>query len=147
MLIDDMINCSCIYSTSSLPSQIKSQSLPNHSTNGSSYLMNILNVSPEEFASQLTLLDLPVLLAITPDELSSCGWNKKNKLTIAPNVVAFSRRFNHVSKIFFYHSHFIHYNKSFCENHVAQEWLNLIHFPCYIITNNLYEIIYYTKIA
>lgn len=95
------IDFRCIYSTSSLPSHIKSQSLPINSSHGS-YLLNILNVTPEEFASQLTLLDLPVFMAITPDELSSCGWSKKNKLTTAPNVVAFTRRFNHVSNIFIY---------------------------------------------
>ena len=46
---------------------------------------------------QLTLLDLPVFCAIQPEELSSCKWNKKNKREIAPNIVAFISRFNHVS--------------------------------------------------
>jgi Ras-specific guanine nucleotide-releasing factor RalGPS len=54
-------------------------------------------VSPEELANQLTLLDYPIFAAIHPDELSNCEWTKKDKFVQAPNVVAFTKRFNHTS--------------------------------------------------
>ncbi|XP_069793824.1 ras-specific guanine nucleotide-releasing factor RalGPS2 isoform X4 [Narcine bancroftii] len=60
-------------------------------------VFDVLKVTPEEFASQITLMDAPVFKAVQPEELSSCGWNKKEKHSSSPNVVAFTRRFNHVS--------------------------------------------------
>lgn len=75
----------------------KSASLPGHSGRQSPSSLDPLLVPPEDLASQLTLLDLPVFCAIQPDELSSCKWNKKNKREVAPNIVAFISRFNHVS--------------------------------------------------
>lgn len=60
-------------------------------------LFEVQKVPAEEFAQQLTLLDLAVFKSIHPDELSGCGWTKKLKYELAPNVVAFTKRFNHVS--------------------------------------------------
>lgn len=84
-----------------VPASSKSHSLPNHCSssynkNYSCAVFDVIDIPPEDFATQLTLLDLPLFVAVQPDELTSCAWNKKNKLEVAPNVVAFSRRFNHV---------------------------------------------------
>ena len=56
-----------------------------------------MDFSAEDLAASLTSLDVPAFAAIQPDELASCAWNKRNKLEVAPNVVNFIRRFNHVS--------------------------------------------------
>ena len=53
--------------------------------------------SPDDLAAQLTIMDQLVFRDIVPEELTSCSWNKKNKLEVAPNVVNLTRRFNHVS--------------------------------------------------
>ena len=78
----------------------KSSSLPGHAhsrSHNSPALLDPLAVPAEDLASQLTLLDIPVFRAILPEELQSCAWNKKHKREVAPNIVAFTRRFNHVS--------------------------------------------------
>ncbi|XP_012254202.1 ras-specific guanine nucleotide-releasing factor RalGPS2 isoform X4 [Athalia rosae] len=77
----------------------KSNSLPGR-CNSNSPVANVTvatNIQAEDLATQLTLLDLSAFQSIRPEELSSCSWNKKNKLIVAPNVVGFTRRFNHVS--------------------------------------------------
>lgn len=79
----------------------KTCSLPAASSINQSWdevICSALRISPEDIANQLTLLDLPCFKAIQPEELTTCGWNKLNKLTVAPNVVAFTKRFNRVWK-------------------------------------------------
>lgn len=75
----------------------KSHSLPRGCEERSCELFSFLQTPPEDFASQLTQLDIVTFRCIAPEELSSCAWSKKNKLEVAPNVVAFTRRFNHVN--------------------------------------------------
>ena len=64
------------------PSSSSASTTPDESQHATSF-------TPEELAGQLTHLDVPVFRAIQPEELNSCAWNKKNKLEVAPNVVAF----------------------------------------------------------
>ncbi|XP_031558507.1 ras-specific guanine nucleotide-releasing factor RalGPS2-like [Actinia tenebrosa] len=60
-------------------------------------VFDIRKVTPEEFAKEVTYKDIYVFKSIRPEELSGCGWTKKDKLKLAPNVVAFIQRFNHIS--------------------------------------------------
>ncbi|XP_020924732.1 ras-specific guanine nucleotide-releasing factor RalGPS1 isoform X5 [Sus scrofa] len=85
--------------TSATPQGSSSDSLEGQSCDYASksydaVVFDVLKVTPEEFASQITLMDIPVFKAIQPEELASCGWSKKEKHSLAPNVVAFTRRFN-----------------------------------------------------
>ncbi|KPJ09305.1 Ras-specific guanine nucleotide-releasing factor RalGPS1 [Papilio machaon] len=80
--------------------QYKTNSLPAASSINQSWdeiVCSALRISPEDIANQLSLLDLACFKAIQAEELTTCGWNKRNKLTVAPNVVVFTKRFNRVS--------------------------------------------------
>lgn len=84
------------------PPALKSHSLPGHASTKSSTsfdatILSALRIPADELANQLTLLDFSVFAAIQPDELTSCAWTKKDKHTITPNIVAFTKRFNHTS--------------------------------------------------
>ncbi|KAF2350623.1 Ras guanine-nucleotide exchange factors catalytic domain [Trinorchestia longiramus] len=57
----------------------------------------LLRLSPDQIATQITLGDFPVFKAISPEELTTCGWTKKDKHKLAPNVVLLTKRFNHLS--------------------------------------------------
>ncbi|CAH0716144.1 unnamed protein product, partial [Brenthis ino] len=80
--------------------QYKTSSLPATASINQSWdniVCSAMQIAPEDIANQLSLLDLPCFKSIKAEELTSCGWMKANKLTEAPNVVAFTKRFNRVS--------------------------------------------------
>ncbi|XP_067632045.1 ras-specific guanine nucleotide-releasing factor RalGPS1 isoform X2 [Eurosta solidaginis] len=89
----------CYYCVGAAPPPGKSQSLPARSSmnNLDAVVLNALRVPADELANQITLLDFPIFAAIQPDELTSCAWTKKDKHVVTPNIVAFTKRFNHTS--------------------------------------------------
>lgn len=59
---------------------------------------SIRDMHPKEVARQICLLEYDLLTSIQPPELLESSWTKKNKETIAPNVLAMIRFTNHISK-------------------------------------------------
>ncbi|XP_032228030.2 ras-specific guanine nucleotide-releasing factor RalGPS2 [Nematostella vectensis] len=84
-------------STSSNESQEVTDDEVDAIKNYDAVVFDITKVTPDNFARQLTYMDLAVFKSIQPEEFSSCGWTKKNKSVQSPNVVALTKRFNHVS--------------------------------------------------
>ncbi|XP_053418114.1 ras-specific guanine nucleotide-releasing factor RalGPS1 isoform X8 [Nycticebus coucang] len=93
-LMASMLVTSATPQGSSSSDSLEGQSCDYASKSYDAVVFDVLKVTPEEFASQITLMDIPVFKAIQPEELASCGWSKKEKHSLAPNVVAFTRRFN-----------------------------------------------------
>lgn len=60
-------------------------------------LFDFRSVTPEDIAAQLTLIDLELFRAIGLEEFADGNWTKKDKQRRAPNIVAFTTRFNHTS--------------------------------------------------
>ncbi|KAL5484503.1 hypothetical protein EMCRGX_G021016 [Ephydatia muelleri] len=60
-------------------------------------LFDFRSVAPEDIAAQLTLIDLELFRAIGLEEFTDGKWTKKDKCRLAPNIVAFTTRFNHTS--------------------------------------------------
>ena len=59
--------------------------------------LDMLLVEPDEFARQITMLDMQIFKAVARSELQNLAWSRRDKFEKAPNVVEFTRRFNHLS--------------------------------------------------
>lgn len=58
---------------------------------------DITKVSSEEFAKQITLIELSYFKAIHREEFASLKWNGREKHLCAPNIVASTRWFNQIN--------------------------------------------------
>lgn len=58
---------------------------------------DLLTLPTHELARQISLLDLTAYNSILAEELRGCAWQGKEKFRTAPNIVNFTRRFQHLS--------------------------------------------------
>lgn len=58
--------------------------------------LHFKDVHPEEFARQITLLEIDLYIRINPRECVGQAWSKKDKTTRAPNITKLIAHFNHV---------------------------------------------------
>jgi hypothetical protein len=89
----------------------KAKTLPARSGSSETLVeLDILSVSADVLAEQLTLMDFQLYGGIRMEELFSCGWaDQKYKHSKAPNIMNFIDRFNQVNYIclrFFFSSFF-----------------------------------------
>ena len=59
-------------------------------------VFDVQRVSPDDFATQIAIMDVPVIKAIQPEKLTRFAWSTKEKPRLSPSAVAFTRRFNYV---------------------------------------------------
>jgi len=60
-------------------------------------LFDVTKIPVDDFANQITIDDFEIFKRITPDELSSIGWNSSRKISLCPGIVDMTQRFNRIS--------------------------------------------------
>jgi len=79
-----------------------SSSLSNLSINAFNYKLEfanfqLLKVEPAELANQITIYDVQLFRNIKQEEILGFGWKTPRKAILAPNITAYTRRFNQIS--------------------------------------------------
>uniref|UniRef100_A0A6B2KXG8 Ras-GEF domain-containing protein n=1 Tax=Arcella intermedia TaxID=1963864 RepID=A0A6B2KXG8_9EUKA len=59
--------------------------------------VNVMLFPPEEIARQITISEWKIWEAIKPWEFLDLKWQKPNKKELAPNILAFTERFNYIN--------------------------------------------------
>lgn len=57
----------------------------------------LLKVEPAELANQITIYDVQLFRNIKQEEILGFGWKTPRKAILAPNITAYTRRFNQIS--------------------------------------------------